>query len=361
MMMRSNFWQGRRVFLTGHTGFKGSWLSLWLAKMGAHVTGFALAPDTTPNLYSLTRVADDIESIIGDVREPKCVLDAMRSAAPEIVFHLAAQPLVRYSYVQPVETYSTNVMGTVHVLEAVRQVNTVRAVVNVTSDKCYENLEHGRPFIEGDAMGGHDPYSSSKGCAELVTAAYRNSYFHPGKFDSHGVALASARAGNVIGGGDWSEDRLVPDIMRSFSKGERVHIRSPNAVRPWQHVLEPLAGYLLLAEHLYEQGVAFAEGWNFGPTLRDAKPVQWVVSKLTQEWGAGAHWHVDGEDQFHEANFLMLDSTKARERLRWHSVWTLEQTLSRIVSWHKSHIAGDDMREHCISEMASYYRDSSDV
>ena len=273
----ADFWRGRRVFLTGHTGFKGGWLALWLQRLGADVTGYALDPPTTPSLFAVARVGAGMRSIINDIRDAETLAQAMREAQPEIVIHMAAQPLVRYSYQAPVETYATNVMGTVHLLEAVRQTDSVRAVVNVTSDKCYENREWVWGYRENEPMGGYDPYSNSKGCAELVTAAYRNSYFNPAQYSQHGVALASARAGNVIGGGDWAEDRLIPDILRAIAAGEAVNIRSPHAIRPWQHVLEPLSGYLLLAQRLIEDGPAHAEGWNFGPSEEDARPVQWIV------------------------------------------------------------------------------------
>ncbi|MBU1775020.1 MAG: CDP-glucose 4,6-dehydratase, partial [Gammaproteobacteria bacterium] len=299
--VNATFWRGKKVFMTGHTGFKGGWLSLWLQSMGAQVTGFALLPPTIPSLFEVADVAQGMTSIIGDIREAESLAKAVREAAPEIVIHMAAQPLVRYSYANPVETYSTNVMGTVHLLEAVRQTPSVRAVVNVTSDKCYDNKEWVWGYRENEAMGGFDPYSNSKGCAELVASAYRNSFFNPEKYHEHKVALASVRAGNVIGGGDWAADRLIPDILRAISDNKPVVIRSPHAIRPWQHVLEPLSGYLLLAEKLYEQGIAYAEGWNFGPNDEDAKPVQWIVERLTEQWGDGASWLLDGGEHPHEA------------------------------------------------------------
>lgn len=357
-MIRTDFWAGRRVLLTGHTGFKGSWLSLWLTEMGAQVTGMALAPETKPDLFSVARADLGVKSVIGDIRTAELVLKTMQEAKPDIVIHMAAQPLVRYSYIDPIETYSTNVMGTAHVLEAVRQVSGVRAVVVVTSDKCYENNNINRAFLEEDAMGGHDPYSSSKGCAELVTTAYRSSYFSPSDYHIHGVAVASARAGNVIGGGDWARDRLIPDVMRAITHGQPVLIRSPQAVRPWQHVLEPLGGYLILAQSLYDNGVDFAEGWNFGPSASDAKPVQWIVEKLVNLWGPQACWTQDGGLHPHEANLLMLDSTKASKKLGWKPVWTLEQTLSRIVRWHRALLAGADMHAYCLDEIKAYNRDA---
>ncbi|WP_443113607.1 CDP-glucose 4,6-dehydratase [Herbaspirillum seropedicae] len=358
-MIKPEFWAGRRVFLTGHTGFKGSWLSLWLTEMGAKVTGMGLAPETTPDLFNVARADSGMTSVIGDIRTADLVLKTMQAAKPDIVIHMAAQPLVRYSYAEPVETYSTNVMGTVHVLEAVRKTPGVRAVVVVTSDKCYQNNNLDRAFLEEDAMGGHDPYSSSKGCAELVTTAYRSSYFSPSDYANHGVAIASARAGNVIGGGDWALDRLIPDVMRAITDGQSVRIRSPQAVRPWQHVLEPLAGYLILAQSLYEQGTDFAEGWNFGPPANEAKPVRWIVEMLVNLWGPQARWTQDEGIHPHEAHLLMLDSTKAHKKLGWRPVWTLEQTLSRIVDWHRAQLAGADMHAYCLEEIKAYNREAA--
>jgi len=288
MVMHSDFWRGKRVFLTGHTGFKGSWLSLWLQSLGAELYGFALSPPTFPSLFEEARIADGMTSIKGDIRDLDFFIQAMRDAKPEIVIHMAAQPLVRYSYQNPIETYATNVMGTIHMLEAVRATPTVRAVVNITTDKCYENKEWVWGYREDDPMGGYDPYSSSKGCAELVTAAYRSSFFNPESYEKHGVALATVRAGNVIGGGDWAQDRLIPDTLAAFERGEPVCIRNPQAIRPWQHVLEPLRGYLLLAEKLFHAGSAYAEGWNFGPADHDCRPVDWIVALLAEEWGKGA-------------------------------------------------------------------------
>ncbi len=352
--MNAVFWRGKKVFLTGHTGFKGSWLSLWLQQMGAQVTGFSLPPPTNPSLFEVANVAQGMISLIGDIRDGEVLSRAMRDAAPDIVIHMAAQPLVRYSYVNPVETYSTNVMGTVHVLEAVRQTPSVRAVVNVTSDKCYDNKEWVWGYRENEPMGGFDPYSNSKGCAELVASAYRNSFFNPAKYNEHKVALASVRAGNVIGGGDWAADRLIPDILRAISAGQPVVIRSPHAIRPWQHVLEPLSGYLLLAQHLYERGAEFAEGWNFGPNDEDAKPVQWIVERLTQQWGAGASWQLDGGDHPHEAHYLKLDCSKAKMRLHWQPRWHLEHTLEMIVAWQRAWLAKEDMRGFTLQQIEQY-------
>jgi CDP-glucose 4,6-dehydratase len=293
-------------------------------------------------------------SIIGDIRDPAKLNQALRDARPDVVIHMAAQPLVRRSYADPVETYSTNVMGTVHLLEAVRQTPSVRAVVNVTTDKCYENCEWVWGYRENEPMGGFDPYSSSKGCAELVSAAYRNSYFPADKYSQHHVALATARAGNVIGGGDWAQDRLIPDILRAILAGEPVNIRSPHATRPWQHVLEPLSGYLVLAEKLFNQGTTVAEPFNFGPAEADAKPVQWIVEQLTQQWGEGAAWHLDSQPHPHEAHYLKLDCSKARAVLGWSPRWSLSQTLKAIITWHKAHVSGHDMRALCLQQISDY-------
>lgn len=338
-------YEGKTVLVTGHTGFKGSWLSLWLQQMGADVVGYALAPPTNPSLFEVARVGECMHSIIADIRDLPTLTAAIAEHRPAIVFHMAAQPLVRLSYEQPVETYATNVMGTVHVLEAIRQTGGVRAVVNITTDKCYENREWVWGYRENEPMGGYDPYSSSKGCSELITAAYRNSFFNPSRHAAHGASLASARAGNVIGGGDWAEDRLVPDVMRAFLAGRPVVIRNPHAVRPWQHVLEPLSGYLLLAERLWRDGGKFAEAWNFGPDDSDAKPVQWVTEKLVAYWGGGASWELDKEEHPHEAHYLKLDCSKAKARLGWQPRWDLAGALAATCEWYKVHQAGRDLRQ----------------
>ncbi len=348
--MEIGFWRSKRVFLTGHTGFKGSWLALWLKTMGAEVCGYALEPPTTPSLYSALNLDGDMRSTIGDIRDQGKVEATMKEFQPEIVIHMAAQPLVRYSYENPVETYAVNVLGTVHVLDAVRRIDSVRAVVSVTSDKCYENREWVWPYRETEAMGGHDPYSSSKGCAELVTAAYRNSYFQAGER----IALGSARAGNVIGGGDWALDRLVPDIMRAFAAREVVIIRNPHAVRPWQHVLEPLSGYLTLAEHLWKSGGKYADGWNFGPADSDAQPVDYLVKELARLWGSHAEWRVLEAEHVHEAHLLRLDSSKARAELGWRPRWTLNEALSNTVEWYKTFYDGGDARSCTLSQIALF-------
>jgi CDP-glucose 4,6-dehydratase len=344
------FWSGKRVFLTGHTGFKGSWLSIWLAGLGARVKGFALAPDTQPNLFGVARVAEAIDSEFGDIRDLAALTAAIRAFDPEIVIHMAAQPLVRLSYRDPVSTYAVNVMGTVHVLEACRTAPNLRAIVSVTTDKCYENREWPWGYRETEPMGGRDPYSSSKGCAELITAAYRSSFFD----GPEAPAIASARAGNVIGGGDWSEDRLIPDILRAFQDGAPVRIRNPLATRPWQHVLEPLSGYLRLAEALWANGRAFAEPWNFGPRDEDVRPVQWIVEEMAARWGAGAGWERDEGFHPHEARYLKLDISKAGEGLGWTPRWSLPKALETIVAWHKAWLRGDDMLAHCQREINDF-------
>ena len=348
------FWKGRRVLVTGHTGFKGSWLSLWLQSLGAEVAGYALNPPTNPSLFEIARVSEGMNSVIGDVRDLDKLKSVFSDFRPEIVFHLAAQPLVRKSYVDPVETYSTNVMGTVNLLEAVRQTSSVRVVVNVTSDKCYENREWIWGYRENEPMGGYDPYSNSKGCAELVTSAYRNSFFHPSRHGEHHVAVASARAGNVIGGGDWATDRLIPDILRAMEKSEPVVIRNPHAIRPWQHVLEPLSGYLILAQKLHEEGSAFAEGWNFGPADEDAKPVEWIVESMVESWGRGASWKLDGGNHPHEAHYLKLDCSKARLKLNWHPRWNLGTALEKITEWHRSYLEKGDMQAFTLKQIEIY-------
>jgi CDP-glucose 4,6-dehydratase len=347
--IRPDFWRGKRVLLTGHTGFKGSWLSLWLQSLGAQVQGFALRPPTTPDLFGIARVADGMASRIGDVRDLESVRRVFADAQPEIVIHMAAQPLVRFSYDDPVATYATNVMGTVHVLEAARSCGTVRAMVNVTTDKCYENREWAWGYREDEPMGGRDPYSNSKGCSELVTAAYRQSFLA-----GTGIALASARAGNVIGGGDWARDRLVPDTLKAFERGEHVSIRNPEAIRPWQHVLEPLSGYLTLAERLWDDGQAFAEGWNFGPRDDDALPVRWIVNHLARLWGPEAGLSIDSQPHVHEAHYLKLDISKARHRLGWTPRWSLATALEHIVTWHQAWLADQDMQDRCMQQIAAY-------
>jgi CDP-glucose 4,6-dehydratase len=344
------FWNGKKVFITGHTGFKGSWLSLWLQDMGAIVKGYALEPNTNPNLFTQAKVAQNMDSEFGDIIDLKQISMSMKEFNPEVLIHMAAQPLVRLSYNEPVLTYATNVMGTVNVLEAARKCSNLKAIVSVTTDKCYENKEWAWGYRENEPMGGHDPYSSSKGCAELVTAAYRKSFFNVTNF----AVLASARAGNVIGGGDWSVDRLIPDILRAFEKNEPVIIRNPMSTRPWQHVLEPISGYLVLAQHLYEDGHDFAEGWNFGPKDEDCKPVSWILDKMVAKWGKGASWELDKNNNPHEAGYLKLDCSKAALRLNWYPKWNLEDTLESIINWHKHYIEQKNIQEQCLLEIAKY-------
>lgn len=354
MGMNPAFWRGKRVFLTGHTGFKGSWMALWLQSLGADLVGFALEPPTHPSLFVEARVAEGMRSMGGDIRDLDHLREAMAEAQPEIVFHMAAQSLVRYSYGNPVETYATNVMGTVNLLEAVRATKSVRAVVIVTSDKCYENREWVWGYRENDPIGGDDPYSSSKGCAELVSSAYRSSFFSPANYKEHGVALATVRAGNVIGGGDWAADRLIPDIISAFSQGRPVLIRNPRAIRPWQHVLDPLRGYLVLAERLVEEGPSYAEAWNFGPNDEDARPVSWIVDQMAGLWGGNVSWQVDDGSYPHEARHLKLDVSKARDMLDWRPAMALRQSLELVVDWTKARSAGSDMRSYTLKQIQDY-------
>jgi len=345
------FWQGKRVFLTGHTGFKGSWLSLWLASLGVEVKGYALNPPTLPSLFNEAKVGSIINSQIGDIRDQDALYESMLKFNPDILIHMAAQPLVKYSYDAPIETYEVNVIGTAKVLEVARSCSNLKAIVNITTDKCYENDERTKGYKENDPMGGYDPYSSSKGCAELVTSAYRRSFLQ-----EQDIGLASVRAGNVIGGGDWADDRLIPDILRSFEKSEPVVIRNPKATRPWQHVLEPLSGYLILAEKLYKNQKEYAEGWNFGPNEKDVKPVDWILDKMISKW-PGSSWELDKNISPHEVDFLKLNITKAKLRLNWNPTWNLNQTLEKIVYWHKAWLNKEDMQAACLSEIEEYTKD----
>jgi CDP-glucose 4,6-dehydratase len=349
------FWKGRRVFLTGHTGFKGSWLSLWLHQLGAEITGYSFKPSTSPSMYEVCSVGDVVHSIYGDIRDAELLKKAMIDARPEVVIHMAAQPLLRESYRNPIETYSTNVMGTVHLFEATRACGSVKAIVNVTTDKCYENKEWEWGYRENDSLGGYDPYSSSKGCSEFVTSAYRSSFFNPTTYNEHGVAVASARAGNVIGGGDWAQDRLIPDALKAFQEQRPVSIRNPSAIRPWQHVLEPISGYLILAQSLYQSGAAYGEGWNFGPHETDAKPVQWIVSKLCDKWGNGASFEVvDDNEKLHEAHYLKLDCSKSKTRLGWTPQWTLEDAINKICEWSMAYVNSEDIVSLTFSQIKDY-------
>jgi CDP-glucose 4,6-dehydratase len=355
-----SFWHGRRAFITGHTGFKGSWLSLWLEQLGSDVCGVALDPPTDPSLFKEAKVSQGMRSEIADIRDLERVKTILWEHRPEVVFHMAAQPLVRKSYEDPVGTYATNVMGTANLLESVRGCDSVRAVVVITTDKCYENKEWVWPYRETDRLGGYDPYSNSKACAELVVSAYRSSFFNPADYNRHGVAIASVRAGNVIGGGDWAEDRLVPDIMRAFAAKEVLKIRNPDAVRPWQHVLEPLSGYLNLAERLIEAGVQYGDAWNFGPEHTDAKPVEWIVRQLAEDWGEDAHWQVDGQTHRHEAQMLRLDCSKAAQALNWRPALPLEQALRLTADWYRRRNAGEEPRAITIEQIEQFMRTSKE-
>ena len=353
--MNPIFWHGKKVFLTGHTGFKGGWLSLWLQSLGADLTGFALSPPTNPSLFEQARVADGMHSKIGDIRNLEWLQAEIQKAQPEIVLHLAAQPLVRYSYENPIETYSTNVMGTVNMLEAIRSTSSVKSVVIVTTDKCYENREWVWPYRESEAMGGHDPYSSSKGCAELVVAAYRSSYFNPFEYKQHGVGIATARAGNVIGGGDWSKDRLIPDILNAINLGTSVQLRNPNAIRPWQHVLEPLHGYLTLAEKLYDDGQNFSDAWNFGPEQADCISVLDIANKLIEISGSKSNIEIErNDDQPHEARLLRLDITKAKNFLDWRPYLNINTALRLTANWSQFHSKNDELRNITLLQIKSY-------
>jgi CDP-glucose 4,6-dehydratase len=344
-LVMDEFWKNKRVLLTGHTGFKGSWLSIWLQKLGVNLIGFSNSIPTKPSLFELAHVKDGMVSVIGDIRDFNSIKNVIKEYNPEIIIHMAAQSLVLQSYNDPIETYSTNVMGTVNILEAIRKVGKVKVVINVTSDKCYENKGQIIKCKEDDPMGGYDPYSNSKGCAELITSSFRNSFFNPADHDKHETALASARAGNVIGGGDWSADRLIPDIMSGILKHERVRIRNPSGVRPWQHVLEPLGGYLLLAEKLWSDGKKYSEGWNFGPNDEDVKPVSWIIDKLSQLWGDTLTWDLYPENHHHEAKYLKLDCTKAKNKLGWSPKTSLEAGLRLTVEWYKQYQRGTNLRQ----------------
>jgi len=346
------FWKDKKVFLTGHTGFKGGWISLWLTSMGAKVTGYGLAPNTTPNLFDALAIDSLIEkSHIADIRDLATLQKAISEAEPDIVIHMAAQPLVRYSYANPVETYATNVMGTVHVLESARSIESIRSTVVVTSDKCYENKEWKWGYRENEPMGGYDPYSNSKGCAELVTSAYRQSYFSGSNMLNK---IASARAGNVIGGGDWSSDRLIPDAIRAFEAKQTLVIRNPLARRPWQHVLEPISGYLILAQSLYANGSAFSSGWNFGPGDHDNRSVREVVEMLIMAWGEDASWEKECSEGYHEAQLLKLDCSKSRVELGWVPRWSLEVAIQKIVQWQKAYREKENMQQLSLSQIKDY-------
>ena len=352
-MIDQKFWQGKRVFLTGHTGFKGGWLSLWLNSLGAIVKGYALEASTSPSLFDEAKIGTVIDSQIGDIKDQEMLHKIMVDFNPDILIHMAAQPLVGYSYDNPIETYEVNVIGTAKVLEVARNCINLKAVVNITTDKCYENDGSFNGHKEDDPMGGYDPYSSSKGCAELVVSAYRRSFLQ-----DQGIGIASVRAGNVIGGGDWANDRLIPDILRSFEKNKPVIIRNPKATRPWQHVLEPLSGYLILAQKIYNNHKEYAEGWNFGPREEDVKPVGWILDKMISKW-PDSSWELDQNSNPHEADFLKLDISKAESKLGWKPVWELSHTIDKIIGWHKAWLDKEDMQAVCLAEIEEYTKDMS--
>jgi CDP-glucose 4,6-dehydratase len=353
-----NFYNGRKVLITGHTGFKGSWLSILLKWLGADVYGYALEPNTVPSLYRLADADRFVSSTIGDIRDYDLLFKALEKHQPEIVIHMAAQPLVRESYRNPRETYEVNVMGTVNLLEAIRNAGSVKAVLNVTTDKCYENKEWHWGYRETDTLGGYDPYSNSKACSELVTSSFRNSYFNSGDSVIHGVALATARAGNVLGGGDWAEDRIIPDFIRAIIRHEKLKIRNPNAVRPWQHVLEPLSGYLLLCEKLCTKGGEFADSWNFGADDLDVKNVEWIAGRICQLWGENASYLIDSSPQPHEAGYLRLDCSKAKAMLGWTPEWNIETTMEMTVSWYKAYLGKADLHQISINQIEQYFKQS---
>lgn len=351
-MITSKFWKNKKVFLTGHTGFKGSWMAMWLSYLGANVKGYSLKEPTNPSLFVEANVKELIDSEINDIRDYDRLNSSIKKFSPDIVFHMAAQPIVRASYIIPIETYHTNVIGTANLLYASSLADNTKAVVNITTDKCYENKELDIGYKETDPMGGYDPYSSSKGCAELVTSSFRESYFK-----NKNIGIASVRAGNVIGGGDWAEDRLIPDILRSFELNKPVLIRNPSATRPWQHVLEPLSGYLLLAQKLYEEPLKYSEGWNFGPDYKDVKPVNYILDHMVDLW-PGSSWEIDSSINPHEAKLLKLDITKAKSKLNWNPTWDIDITLEKIVKWHISWINKNNMQDYCMKEIKTFIKES---
>ena len=352
--MNSLFWKDKKVLLTGHTGFKGSWLSIWLQKLGANLIGFSKSIPTKPSLFELANVEEGMTSIMGDVCDSNHLEEVIREHEPEIVIHMAAQSLVYQSYKNPAETFATNVMGTVNLLEIIRKLGKVPVMINVTSDKCYQNKESTNGYREDDPMGGYDPYSSSKGCAELVTSSYRNSFFTPAEYEKHGTAVASARAGNVIGGGDWATDRLIPDIMRGIIECRMIRIRNPHATRPWQHVLEPLRGYLLLAEKLWDNGPEYMEGWNFGPADKDIKSVLWIIEKFRQLWDDDIRWEFYNGDSPHETNYLKLDCSKAKMKLDWVPKTNLELALQWTINWYKQYLQKEDIRKFTEEQIENF-------
>jgi CDP-glucose 4,6-dehydratase len=354
LAMNHSFWKGKRVFVTGHSGFKGTWLSMLLLELGAEVTGYSLLPPSSPYLFDLVGLRGLLNSLEGDVCEYQQLKGALEQCRPQIVIHMAAQSLVRRSYQDPLTTYSTNIMGTVNLLEAIRHVKGIRAVVNVTSDKCYENRRTANGYREEESLGGSDPYSSSKACAELITSAFRRSFFNSTKNGDSGIHLASARAGNVIGGGDWAPDRLIPDVIKAFSTNEPVKIRNPKAIRPWQHVLDPISGYLKLAEKLWSKHARYADAWNFGPSASMAKPVGWITQYIANSWGNRAKWERDGGEHYKESFCLKLNSTKSRLRLGWSPLLNIRKTLDWTISWYKRFYAGEDARAITLEQLHTF-------
>jgi CDP-glucose 4,6-dehydratase len=354
MVINKQFWKNKSVFLTGHTGFKGSWLALWLQSMGANLVGFALNPNTEKNIYEIANVQDDMNSVIGDIQDYELLESVMKNAEPQIIFHLAAQPLVRESYINPIETYQTNLMGTLNLLNISREIPSVKSIVNITTDKCYKNNEWVWSYREDEPMGGHDPYSSSKACSEIATSSFRRSFFNTHDYSNHGVGIATARAGNVVGGGDWSKDRLLPDIISAYENSQKLIIRNPESTRPWQHVLEPLYGYIMLAEKLYFEGDKYSEAWNFGPESTHAISVLNLIERLNKILPNKVNWEIDNNSHPHEANLLSLDIAKAKNRLNWRPVLSLDETIQLIIDWHLNHKAKKNMKEATLSQIERY-------
>ena len=352
--MNSNFWKNKKVLLTGHTGFKGSWLSIWLKKLGVELVGFSKDIPTKPSLFEIAKVSEGMTSITGNIEDFTAIQKVLKENKPEIVIHMAAQSLVRKSYEEPINTFATNVMGTVNLLQAVKTTGNTRVLINITSDKCYENNGTEKVFSENSPMGGYDPYSSSKGCAELVTSSFRDSFFNLKEFERHGCSLSSVRSGNVIGGGDWAKDRLIPDIMNSISKRIPTQIRNTRSIRPWQFVLEPLFGYLILAQRMWEEGKEFSEPWNFGPDETDCKSVKWILEKISKELDDGFSWKEDTRDNPHEAKMLKLDCNKAKKRLGWKTKLDVNETIEWTVNWYKEYFKNSDMKEYTENQIDKF-------